>query len=236
MTTRSFEPGYWATVLTGFAVIVLLALGSWQVQRLVWKQDVIRHVETRLAEPALPLPEVIEDIDAWDFRRASVSGNYRYDLEFLLGPRTKDGKNGWHVITPLTRISGGTVLVNRGWVPDEATQEIAQPVGLARIEGVTRDMRGARTTFTPDNAPEKGEWYWLDIPAAAYHLGLENLAPVVLYADDVAGEDAAWPVGGQARREIRNAHLQYAGFWYFMAFALFVIYTVRHITTDDKTA
>ena len=53
---RVFRPRLWPTLATLLALIVLLCLGTWQLQRLAWKQDLIAHAEAQLAAPALPLP------------------------------------------------------------------------------------------------------------------------------------------------------------------------------------
>ena len=43
-----------------------------------------------------------------------------------------------------------------------------------------------------------------------------------------APNPGGYPLGGQTRVEIRNAHLQYAVTWYALAVALVVIYLVWH--------
>ncbi len=63
----------WLTVaaLTGFAI--LAGLGTWQINRLAWKQSVIANIQTRIAMPAVPLPAGDAlDPDAWQYRRVSV--------------------------------------------------------------------------------------------------------------------------------------------------------------------
>ena len=51
-----FRPAFWPTLFTLPALLVLLGLGTWQVQRLVWKTNLIRAMEERIAAPAVDLP------------------------------------------------------------------------------------------------------------------------------------------------------------------------------------
>ena len=44
------------TLMTGFGVVLLLGLGTWQVQRLHWKEGLIAAREARLAAPPVDLP------------------------------------------------------------------------------------------------------------------------------------------------------------------------------------
>jgi surfeit locus 1 family protein len=94
-----------------------------------------------------------------------------------------DGKNGFHLITPLVRTDGSTVLVDRGFVSEHvaAKRKISTSEGEVEIHGMLRESQ-ARNSFTPDNNPEKGEWYWADIAAMANHAGGEssNVQPVLI--------------------------------------------------------
>ena len=45
-------------VFTAAAFAILLALGTWQVQRLAWKESLIASIESRVASAPLPLGEV----------------------------------------------------------------------------------------------------------------------------------------------------------------------------------
>jgi len=63
-----------------------------------------------------------------------------------------DGKNGFHLITPLVRTDGSTVLVDRGFIsePISAKKKFSTPEGEVEIHGMLRESQ-ARNSFTPDN-------------------------------------------------------------------------------------
>src|SRR4051812_34029425 len=100
MTTK-FRPALWPTLFTIPAIIVLLGLGTWQVQRLEWKLDLIHRIAARFDAPAVPLPAAGVDVDAMEYRRVSVAGRFRHEAEVHLVATSVNGNAGYHVITPL---------------------------------------------------------------------------------------------------------------------------------------
>jgi surfeit locus 1 family protein len=145
-------------------------LGSWQVQRLKWKTQLIAECEDRIVRPPLPLPGRVdpEAIADFDYRRVYVTGRYRHDKEMLIGPRMRDGEQGYMVVTPLERDGdpGATVLVNRGWISkklaDQSSRPESLPKGEVRVEGMLRQP-WKKNMFTPENRPDKGEFYFPDV-------------------------------------------------------------------------
>jgi surfeit locus 1 family protein len=107
----------------------------------------------------------------------------------LLGPRVLDGTNGFHLITPLVRGNGSTVLVDRGFISEHAAakKKYPTPDGNVEVHGMLRESQ-ARNNFTPDNNPAKGEWYWADVAAMADYAGggSSNVQPVLV--EEIFGE------------------------------------------------
>jgi surfeit locus 1 family protein len=221
--TPRFAPGLWPTVFALLGLAALIGLGTWQVERLQWKRALIAERQVQLAGPAEALPATAADWRSWDFRRVTLGGEFRHDLEQLFGVAVLDGRVGHHVLTPLVRQGGAAVLVDRGWVPAErahpATRREGQPAGPAEVAGVARyrgdDHPGL---FTPYNRPAQSLWYWYDLPGLGRALGLE-LLPVVIEAD-ATPNPGGLPIGGQTRAELPNNHLQYAITWYGLAAGL----------------
>ncbi|KAI1272689.1 SURF1 family protein [Xylaria sp. FL0933] len=175
-TGRRHGPGL---IILALIPLTALVLGTWQVQRLGWKSDLIARFEDRLVQPPLPLPPRVdpEAIHDFDFRRVVARGRYRHDQEMLIGPRMRDGESGYMVVTPLERDPGGTdgkgsttVLVNRGWVSKALRRQRDRPEGLPTgevvVEGLLREP-WKKNMFTPDNRPDKGEFYFPDVQQMA---------------------------------------------------------------------
>jgi surfeit locus 1 family protein len=211
--------------LTGamaFVTLVFLALGTWQVQRLFWKLDLIERVDARInAEPqAPPTPDRWASINAGDheYLRVSVRGQFRHSLETLVQAVTELGPGFW-VLTPLELGNGTTVLVNRGFVPGERRNPAARATGQVEgVVGVTGLLRLSEPGggFLRKNDPGSGRWYSRDVEAIATAKGLEEVAPYFIDADAKANP-GGFPVGGLTVVRFRNSHLVYAATWYILA-------------------
>jgi surfeit locus 1 family protein len=222
-----FQPRLWPSLAALATLIVLVSLGTWQVERLQWKESLIAQRTAQLAAPPKVLPAHSDDWTAWDFRKVSTSGRFRHDLEQLFGASTHEGQLGHHVLTPLLRADGSALLVDRGWVPADrahpAARREGQIEGPVTITGLARYRGGdAPGWFTPANRPENLMWFSYDLPAFEQALGLP-LLPVVVEADG-RQNPGGLPIGGQTRIELPNNHLQYAMTWYGLALTLLGVY------------
>ncbi len=224
------RPALWPTLITVPSLIVLLALGTWQVQRLHWKEGLIAARQSALAAAPVPLPATLDDPAAFAFRRVTVRGRFRHRDEIHLIATSLEGEGGYQVVTPLERADGGgIVLVNRGWVPYERkhpeSRAEGQLAGEVTIEGIAT-LPGSKGFFVPDNDDDANVWFWRDLPGMARHLGLE-VQPLFVEAGP-APNPGGYPRGGQSRVELRNDHLSYAITWYALAAALAAVYLIYH--------
>ena len=221
MAERKFQPGLWSTVITFAMFTTLIGLGCWQIQRLEWKTRLLSDIHSRMAEKPVPMPEKLDDPARWQYRRVTLAGSFDFTHEFLVKPRTYEGQNGYDMVVPFTRASGGSVLVNRGWISDALMEKAARPQdSLLQIEGVVQVPE--KSAFTPANNPAKMDWYWIDIRAMADAAGVRSVAPVVVNISEK--REGVYPVGGRVRADIPNDHRGYAIFWFGMAFILLIVY------------
>ncbi|HEY9549325.1 MAG TPA: SURF1 family protein [Kiloniellaceae bacterium] len=238
---RRFRPTPWATVFTLAALAVLVALGTWQVQRLFWKQDQIALRQARAEAPAVPLPQSFPDPAGMEFTRVRLEGRFLHDDEFYLGARTDNGRVGLNVVTPFRLDDGRVILVNRGWVPenrrDPATRAEGQPAGEVAVEGLLRTDGWKGFDFAkPPNDPAERFYFWLDLPVMAEGV---SEGPVItdVYADAVASElPGGLPIGGQTRVNLPNDHLEYAITWYSFAVILAVIWFLYSYRREEDGA
>ncbi len=229
-----FRPAFWPTLIAVPGIIALLVLGTWQVQRLYWKEGLIGERTARVAaEPVAAPPAgaaMAEDaVASLDYRRATATGVFMHARELYLAARTMNGNAGYQIVTPMTLGGGGTLLVNRGWVPVErkdANRRLeGQIVGTVTVEGILR-RPGRQNWLVPDNEPMKNIWFWTDLPSMAAATGMgAPVVPMFLEAGP-AGNPGGLPIGGQTRIHLPNDHLQYAIIWYALALALGAIYTI----------
>lgn len=220
---------FWlAVVLFPLAMAILLSLGTWQVQRLYWKEALIADIEARRTA----VPAQMADIEAMakagedvDYRAMRASGRFLHDKErhFLA---TYAGQAGFYVYTPLQIADGRYLFVNRGFVPyaDKApeTRTAGLVEGEQQVTGLARARLYAKPgALVPDNDPAKNIFYWKDIGAMAATVDLppESVLPFFLDAD-ATPVPGGLPKGGVTQIDLPNNHLQYAVTWYGLALAL----------------
>ncbi|KAI9720753.1 MAG: surf-like protein [Chrysothrix sp. TS-e1954] len=216
--------------------LLAFALGSWQIKRLDWKTELIARFEDRLIRPPLPLPPTIDPsvIADFDYRRVFAEGRLRHDQEILVGPRIHDGQDGFNVITPLERGEDGSkILVSRGWISkvkkDQATRREGLPSGPIVVAGLLREPF-ISNMFTPQNIPEKGQWYFPDVEAMARWTGSEPIWIEATMSPDLPMalnfEDKGIPIGRPAEVNLRNNHTQYIFTWYALGIATSIMFYI----------
>lgn len=223
----------WAlTLVTLLCLAILLALGTWQVQRLAWKEALIATIDSRVSAAPVALAEVEKAAGAGgdiEYQPVAAAGTFLHDKEQFFFA-THDGQSGWYVYTPLSLADGRFVFVNRGFVPYDrksaATREPGQVAGEVSLTGLARTAPAAKpSSLVPDNQPAENVFYWKDLVAMTANAGLEP-ASVLPFFIDAAKSDVpeGYPVGGVTIIDLPNSHLQYAVTWYGLAAALAGVY------------
>jgi surfeit locus 1 family protein len=227
-----FRPLFWPTVFTVPVVLLLLALGSWQIERLFWKRELIAQRQSAVAAAPTVVPPSPEEARREEFHHVTDEGVFLHDKEIFLGATSEAGRNGYQVLTPLREPGGRIVFINRGFIPaelkDPAKRSASQVSGTVRVAGLLRLPPTQKPAwFLPDNRPDLNYWFWIDLPAMAVADELDHVAPFYIDAD-ATPNPGGWPKGGITRLELRNDHLQYAITWFSLAVALIVVYVLFH--------
>lgn len=190
------------TIATAVALAVLLSLGTWQLQRLRWKQDLVARVERSRTAPPVAWSDRPREDPAWT--RVRLDCRTFRDGRALYG--LADGQIVWRLLA-LCDSPGGTVIVDRGIVAGSEGR-IAPPeppvlVAPAEIVGVVRPARGP----VAEAAREAG---W---SAPAWYVAAETETPRA-----ASVRPAPLPTS------FSNNHLGYAITWYGLAAALAGVY------------
>jgi surfeit locus 1 family protein len=210
----------------------LLALGTWQVRRLAWKENLIQTIESRIHQPPRPLEAWFKTEPGTDYWPVQVEGTFLHSGERHFFS-TYDGQSGYDVITPMEVFPGSFVFVNRGFVPfdrkDAATRAEGQIAGKVKVIGLARSILTKKPSWlVPDNEPDKNIFYWKDFAkmrdTAALPVGSKALE---LFIDaGKAGNPGGLPIGGVTIVDLPNSHLSYAVTWYGLAATLAAIWSV----------
>ncbi len=103
------------------AVVGFVLLGFWQLRRHQERAQLDERIDERIASQPAQLDDLLQeagdDLAAVEFRPVVVSGRYDPSGEVILQARTRDGRSGHEVLTPLIVSDGTSVIVDRGWVP-----------------------------------------------------------------------------------------------------------------------
>lgn len=220
------------SIVTLVALAILLALGTWQVQRLAWKEALIATIDSRVTASPVPLAEVERTAASggdFEYQPVATSGTYVHAQEQFFFA-THEGQSGWFVYTPLQMADGRSVFVNRGFVPYDrkaaSTRAEGQIAGTVAVSGLARIAPAEKPSWlVPENQPAENVFYWKDLAAMTANAGLDPKTVVPFFIDasesDVPG---GYPVGGVTIVEMPNNHLQYAVTWYGLAAALLGVY------------
>lgn len=228
---RRFLRGFSVAVLVLICLSILISLGTWQVRRMYWKEQLLSDMQQRRTMPPVTIDGIEADLASGvdvEYRRVRLSGVFDHTRERHFFA-THQGATGYYIYTPLTMDDGRIVFVNRGFVPfemkDASTRMQGQIAGKVTVDGLFRNrLPGKPSSLVPDNDSVKNIFYWKDIDAMIASTGLDASVVLPFFVD--AGPEAVaggWPQGGVTLFDLPNNHLQYAITWYGLAAALALV-------------
>ena len=95
-----FKPSFGLTVCTIPSFIILLLLGSWQIQRLSWKSDLISNYNINFGKNPISVEELFQNNEENKYRRVTIKGKYNHENEIQIIGKTYEGNAGYHIVTP----------------------------------------------------------------------------------------------------------------------------------------
>lgn len=224
------------TLAAFVALAILSALGTWQLQRLAWKETLIAKVEARINEAPIPFAAAVERARAgedMEYQPVFIDGAFDHGAEaHVFG--VHEGAPGVFIFTPVDEGDGVRVFVNRGFVPQALRAATArakgQVDGEVRIEGLFRSAethQGVAALVRPKDQLADNLFFTRNPSALARARGLESEP---YYIDSAGRENAeAWPKGGLTRLDFSNRHLEYALTWYGLGGALIAVFLAMSV-------
>lgn len=214
----------WLTVATVIALAILCALGTWQLQRLHWKRDLLARIEALEGAPARPLAEALAKGEEYARVTALCPGLSTAPYVELYA--LHEGQAGSRLVSACRLEDGRSILVDRGFVGD--TISARPPVDPADIRpvGVRGLLRAPeeRSPFAPPNDPAHGRFFGRQIGPMAAALEAANPVPWFLMAETSTNPEWLALKPAPLPAQISNRHLEYALTWFGLAAALLGVY------------
>ncbi|MBK4216602.1 SURF1 family protein [Paracoccus caeni] len=188
---------------------ILIQLGLWQLRRMDWKEGMLAEIQARIDAPAVPLPAHTDP--SMKYMPVSVGGTTTgKEIDVLSG--TKEQGGGYQVVSGFVTDDGRTILLDRGFIPQEMRHVERPPVRLQ----VTGNLHwpDEKSSSTPDPNLDENIWFARDVAAMAKVLDTE---PILVVASFVQGDVQGVEPIPVAIEGIPNNHLSYAVQWFLIA-------------------
>ncbi len=197
-----------------FFILVFIGLGTWQIIRLNWKNNLILEIENSLKNPPVELAQSKKE----NFLKIKTSGFIDFDKQIYLYSLNDSGTPGFEVINPIT-IEDENYLINRGWIPFE--KKDIQEINLFDQKNIigTLKLQGRKNIFKPDNDLDENYWFSLNREDVLKFTG-KNFSKYIIYLDG----DYQFPIPKKITANISNNHKKYAMTWFSLALSILLLY------------
>lgn len=220
-------------VIALVAIVLFANLGMWQLHRLDERRELNGAITAGISAAPVELTSLLvgsPDPSTIEFRRVSVSGTYLVEDEVILVGRSRNGISGHHVLTPLQFDDGTAVVVDRGWVPIDASgppvAEAAPPQSRVTVDGLVRGTQ-TRGRFGPTD-PATGALDTIarvDLTRLQSQIGT-RLAPVFVELLEQEPPQGTLPLSNELPTISEGPHLSYAVQWFIFAGVVLIGYPV----------
>ena len=197
-----------------FFILVFIALGTWQIIRLDWKNNLILEIENSLKNPPVELTQS----NKANYLKIKTSGSIDFEKQIYLYNLNDSGTPGFEVLNPIS-IDGENYLLNRGWIPFEkkGTPEI-NIIDQTNIVGTIK-IQGRKNIFKPDNDLKENYWFSLNREDILKFTG-RRFSKYIIYLDG----NYQLPKPKKITANISNNHKKYAMTWFSLAISILLLY------------
>jgi surfeit locus 1 family protein len=197
-----------------FLIITLFcALGTWQLVRLQWKNNLINQISKGLESSAISYSNKIQT----NYQRVYVNGEYDFEKQVYLYSLNEKGEPGYDVITPFKTMNSENILINRGWIKTvQKNENIINKNTNKKIQGLLlKNLK--KNIFKPDNEINKNIWFSINMVDIKKFTG-KTFNEYILYLED---ENINTPKPKQITIDLPNNHFKYALTWYSISISIF---------------
>jgi surfeit locus 1 family protein len=202
------------SVFVIFFILVFISLGSWQIVRLNWKNNLILEIENSLKNPPVELTHSNKE----NYLKIKTSGSIDFDKQIYLYNLNDKGAPGFEVINPIL-IDNKNYLINRGWIPFE--KKGSKEINFFDENNIvgTLKLQGKKNIFKPNNDIEENYWFSLNRDDILKFTGKE-FSEYLIYL----GGNYELPKPKKITANISNNHKKYAITWFSLAISILLLY------------
>ena len=187
-----------------FFIFIFIALGTWQIIRLNWKNNLILEIENSLKNPPVQLSQSNQQ----NFLKIKTSGRVDFEKQIYLYNLNDSGTPGVEVLNPIL-IDGENYLINRGWIPfEKKNMPEINILDQNNIVGTLR-IQGRKNIFKPDNDIKENYWFSLNREDIFKFTG-KKFSKYIIYLDG----NYQFPRPKKITANISNNHKKYAMTWF----------------------
>ena len=190
-------------------------LGTWQLYRLQWKQELISQISKGLESTPIKYSQKINR----NYQRVILTGKYNFKNQIYLYSLNDKGQPGFDVVTPFKTVGKENVLVNRGWIKKEFKNSLDINILSKNITGMLRQAN-RKNFFTPDNDINKNIWFSINLEDVQKITG-KKFNKFIVYLED---QNTNMPKPKKITVDVPNNHLKYAITWYSISISILFFY------------
>ena len=206
-----------------FTIASLLYLGFWQLDRLLWKTELLDNIKNQQNEEPIPFP-FSENSNKHDFKRSEISGVFIPDTEMYFFRSNLKGESGFSVLTALQTKLSKIVYIDIGWIPfkekDLKNIEIINGKNEFLLKGVLIFSK-QNNVFSPENDYKKNIWYTMNTEVINNYHNLDAGSYILKLVDQKYCQDTLIEFSST---QIPNNHLEYSITWFSMSFVISMLY------------
>lgn len=247
-TTRAIA----GLIFWAIGLLILVSLWQWQLDRLIWKQNLLNKLEIEETRPEqdqvsldLLKSSAAEELFLKKFTALSSEATVNTDKLVFVGPRPKDDVPGFHLYAPLPLAEDNiTLIAHLGWLPEYLKSDIEDALAQTNWP---QDILGYFVMQDPSpiiqvkNFPDEEIWLRADIKDLSAYFGVQPTsttdldlftekpptAPAFFYVENIMAEGLE-PFFYKDISFVNN-HAQYARFWLLMSFAWTFIFLMAAV-------
>ena len=211
---RPLKHKFLFSVFIIFFILIFISLGSWQIIRLNWKNNLILEIENSLKNP----PSELTQSKKKNYLKIKTSGSIDFDKQIYLYNLNESGTPGFEVINPIS-IDNENFLINRGWIPFE--KKGSEEINFFDQNNITGTLKlqSKKNIFKPDNDIKENYWFSLNREDILKFTGKE-FSKYIIYLDG----NYQFPKPKKITANISNNHKKYAITWFSLAISILLLY------------